>query len=306
MSPSWQAALARRVATAKARRARIGPTDRSCEGRGRTALVTGASSGIGRSMSELLAAKGYDVTLVARRASALEDVRCSLERTWGVRSHVIVADLGAADAPRHICEELQSRSLHIDVLVNNAGYSAAGLFAEQPWADHERFLRVMGLAPAELCHRLVPAMQAHNWGRVINVTSIGGLMPGMPGMAMYGATKSFLQKLTEALAAESKARGVLCTVSAPGGTDTEAFAASGITDYVSSRPLIQLTMMSPDAVAREAYAACMAGRRLIVHGWPNRTWAAALTHSPARTRYALVKFLARITPDPPRVQESPS
>jgi uncharacterized protein len=109
---------------------------------------------------------------------------------------------------------------------------------------------------------------------------------------MYTASKSFVHKFTEAIDAEYRAAGVHCTVSAPGATETELFEVSGVVDFWDNNLLPQIAMLRPDTVARQAYAACMSGRKVIVHGVPNKVWAAVLVHSPKRVRYRLVDFLA--------------
>lgn len=273
----------------------IGDSDASNEGRGRTALVTGASAGIGWSLAELFAAKGYDVVVVARREVRLKELQDQLERRWGVRVLPIPYDLGEPDAPRHIRDELVARDLSVDFLVNNAGYTLPGAYTDIPWEDHLRWIRVMALGVAELCHYTLPHMVDQRWGRVINVSSVGGVASGSPGMVLYCATKAFVNKFTEGLAAEYEPHGVNCTASLPGSTETEIFAATGISEYADSNLFMQLAMMRSETVARQAYAACMQGRRLIIHGGHHKAWAFAMTHAPPKIRYSLVKFVAEMS-----------
>jgi short-subunit dehydrogenase len=290
---------ARAVATIRRRRAAlpgIGEPDRSTEGRGRTALVTGASAGIGRAMVELLAAKGYEVVVVARREARLKELQTEVEARWDVRVHPLPCDLATADASTHIVEVLQAEGLSIDVLVNNAGYDVLGKYLDHSWDEHLQFVRVMSLGVAELTHRLLPHMVEQRWGRIINVTSVGGMFPGAPTMALYTAAKSFVHKLSEAIAAEYGADGVHCTVSAPGATETEIFEVVGITEYWNKNLLPQVSMMRPETVVRQAYAGCMAGKKLVVHGVPNKIWAFTLLHAPRSIRYKLVEFLAKMNP----------
>jgi short-subunit dehydrogenase len=120
------------------------------EGRGRTALVTGASSGIGKACAELLARKGYGVVLTARRGDRLTALAAELQQKYGVATETIVADLAERDASRQIANALAARGLKIDLLVNNAGYGVPGSYVNVPWADHEKFMQVMVTAILDL------------------------------------------------------------------------------------------------------------------------------------------------------------
>ena len=153
----------------------------SDEGRGKTALVTGASSGIGKAFAELLAAKGYAVVLTARRSDRLEALAAELRQRHGVSTHTIVADLAQPDASQHIAAELASRGLMIDVLVNNAGYGVPGSYVNVPWGDHARFMQVMVTAVLDLTYRLLPGMLDRGWGRIINIASVAGMVPSPAG-----------------------------------------------------------------------------------------------------------------------------
>lgn len=281
----------------------VGDRDRSDEGRGRTALVTGASAGIGLAYTELLAAKGYDVVPVARRGERLERIANYLERTYGVAAQPLVADLGEEGAARGIADELAERGTRIDYLVNNAGYSLMGRYGETPWEDQERFLRVIGTGVLELTHALLPSMMEQRWGRIVNVTSVAGVMAGTPAMVLYSAGKSLVHKFTEGLAAECEPYGVHCTVSLPGATDTEIFEASGTSNYATTHPGMQLAMMSPIAVARQAYRACERRKRMVVHGRHHKAWAFVLLHSPRSLRYRLCAFFAEIDLDRPNAAQ---
>jgi uncharacterized protein len=276
----------------------IGEPDRSTEGRGRTALVTGASSGIGKAMAELLGAKGYDVVVVARREQRLKALQVEIEDRWGVGVVPLACDLSTADAPATIVGELERAGIAVDFLVNNAGYDMIGKYLDATWAEHEQVLRVMASGVAELTHSLMPHMIEQRWGRIINVASVGAMFPGSPSMAFYTASKAFVLKLSEAIAAEYARDGVHCTVSAPGATATEIFEGPGITEYWDNNLLPQLAMMRPETVVRQAYQASMAGRKVVVHGLQNKVWAFTLQHSPPAVRYRLVDFLSNMNPQP--------
>jgi hypothetical protein len=137
-------------------------------------------------------------------------------------------------------------------------------------------------------------MVERGWGRIINVTSLGALMAGAPEMALYVASKSFVLKFSESIAAEYESAGVYATVSLPGATDTALYDGTGIAGHMQQSLFMQLAMMTPEQVAREAYAACMKGKRIVVHGGHNKAFAFALVHSPAAVRYRLVEFSAKM------------
>jgi short-subunit dehydrogenase len=276
----------------------IGPGDRSAEGQGHTALVTGASSGIGRAFTELLAAKGYDVVVVARRETRLKELEADLGARFGVTVHPFPCDLSDPGAPAGIEEWLRRQGLVIDVLVNNAGYDVHGKYLDHRWEEHADFLRVMGWGVAELTHRLLPPMVDRRWGRIVNITSVGQFFPGGPTIALYIAAKSFVHKFSEGIAGEYADQGVHVTSSVPGGVDTEIFEAAGITDYWERNLPLQLTMLRPETVARQAYDACMAGRRVIVHGLPTKLWVASLTHMPRGLGYRLAQMFEEMQPSP--------
>ena len=234
------------------------------EGSGKTALVTGASSGIGKAFAELLAQKGYAVVLTARRADRLEALAAELTQTYGVAAHTIVADLSQPDASQHIAGELASRKIAIDVLVNNAGYGVPGSYVNVAWSDHERFMQVMVTAVLDLTYRLLPGMLERGWGRIINIASVAGMVPSPAGHTLYGASKAFLIRLSEALSAENGPKGVNVTAVCPGFTWSEFHDVTGTRDKMNQMPGV--LWLKADAVAREGYDAVMNGRSVVVNG----------------------------------------
>jgi short-subunit dehydrogenase len=234
------------------------------EGRGKTALVTGASSGIGKAYAELLASKGYAVVLTARRSDRLEALATELRRRYGIAAHTIVADLAQPDASQHIAADLAARGLMIDVLVNNAGYGVPGSYLNVAWNDHERFMQVMVTAVLDLTYRLLPGMIERRWGRVINIASVAGMVPSPAGHTLYGASKSFVIRFSEALSAENAANGVNVTAVCPGFTWSEFHDVTGTRDKMNSVP--GMLWLKADDVAREGYEAVMKGHSVVVNG----------------------------------------
>lgn len=234
------------------------------EGRGKTALVTGASSGIGKAFAELLAEKGYALVLTARRGDRLDELGAALSQRHGVETHTIVADLSEPDASSRIAAELQRRQLRIDVLVNNAGYGVPGSYVNVTWPDHSRFIQVMVTAVLDLTYRLLPSMIERGWGRVINIASVAGMVPSPAGHTLYGASKAFLIRFSEALAAENMAKGVNVTAVCPGFTYSEFHDVLGTRDRMNKMP--KLLWLRADDVAKEGYDAVMRGDSVVVNG----------------------------------------
>ncbi len=234
------------------------------EGEGKTALVTGASSGIGKAFAELLAAKGYGLVLTARRRDRLDELAGRLAAQHGIPTHVIVDDLAEPDAPSRIAGAVRDLGLHIDVLINNAGYGVPGSFVNVPWPDHQRFIQIMMTAVCDLTYRLLPAMLDRGWGRVINIASVAGMVPAPAGHTLYGASKAFVIRFSEALAAENAAKGVHVTAVCPGFTYSEFHDVTGTRQQMKSVPAMM--WLSADDVAREGYEAVMRGDAVIVNG----------------------------------------
>lgn len=180
------------------------------------ALVTGASSGIGRELSHLLAEKGHDLVLVARRTDLLKELAAELEVKHGITATVITADLGDVNAPGAIFDEVAARGIEVDVLVNNAGYTMDGHFLAFPWEQHHEYVKVMAVAPTELTYRFLTDMVRRGFGQVLNVASVGGLLPGTPFDALYGPSKIYLITLTRSLAIEWGAAGISFSAFCPG------------------------------------------------------------------------------------------
>lgn len=235
------------------------------EGRGRTALVTGASSGIGKAFAELLAEKGYALVLTARRRDRLEALAATLRDRHHVATDIIVADLAEPGAPAAIAAELQRRNLTIDLLVNNAGYGVPGSYTNVTWDEHARFMQVMVTAVLELTYRLLPGMVDRRWGRIINIASVAGMVPAPAGHTLYGASKAFVIRFSEALAAEHVDRGVHVTAVCPGFTWSEFHDVTGTRDRMNKVP--GLFWLTAPRVAREGYAAVMRGEAVVVNGW---------------------------------------
>jgi short-subunit dehydrogenase len=246
----------------------------------RTVLVTGASAGIGEAFADVFAATGFDLVLVARREERLRAVAARLESRHQVRAHVVALDLSHRDAVADLVGELTSRGIVVDALVNNAGYGVPGVFTASPWARHETMLQLMLVGVTELTHRLLPGMIERRYGRIINVASLAGLVPSPAGHTLYGATKSFLIKFSESLAAEVARYNVHVTALCPGFTRSEFHDVTGTRGQMTSMPS-WMWMDAPD-VARQGFDAVMTGTPIYVNGRLNRTIALLARYVPQR------------------------
>jgi hypothetical protein len=251
-----------------------------------TALVTGASSGLGVEYAKLFAADRHDLVLVARRQDRLEALAASLRSAHGVKVSVVAADLAAAPGPARVVEEAGRLGLQIDFLVNNAGLGGSGAFADLPL---ERELEMIGVnitALVSLTRALLPAMVARKRGRILNVGSTAGFPPG-PFMAVYYASKAFVNSFTEALWYELRGTGVTATVSCPGATATEFAGVAG-----NDRSLLFRLGAAPAAtVARQGYRAMMKGKPMVVHGLRNKLTVQSLRLSPRALSRAIAASL---------------
>ena len=241
-----------------------------------TALITGASSGIGAELASRFARDGADVVLLARREDALRTRAEELEDAHGITAHVLPADLSAPDAAEAVANELAARGIPVDILVNNAGYGARGAFAERGEDEQLGMIRLNVTALTQLTRRLLPAMIERRRGGVLNVASTAAFQPG-PGMSVYYATKAYVLSFTEGLAEELDGTGVTATCLAPGPTDTPFADRADMRET----PLFSLgAEMTPDAVAQRGYDGFRAGRVLVVPGVANKLGAALTRLTP--------------------------
>lgn len=231
----------------------------------RTALVTGASGGIGRELATLLARDGHDVVLVARSEERLVDLGNRLQNDYGVTATVVVKDLADPESPAEIQAALDERGIEVDVLVNNAGFGTYGRFIDTDLDTERDELQVNVVAVTELTKRFLPGMVERGEGRVLNVASTAAFQPG-PLMAVYFASKSYVLSFSEALATELDGTGVTVTALCPGPTDT-GFQSRA--DMGGSK-LVQGDLQDPAEVASAGYRGMQAGEAVVVPGLRNK------------------------------------
>jgi uncharacterized protein len=255
-----------------------------------TALVTGASSGIGRELARGLAERGHGVTLVARRADRLDELATELRAEHGVRTEAIPTDLTDPAQRDRMADRIQSLGLAVEVLVNNAGF---GIYVPFPKSDRERELQQVRLqveTVVDLDARYVPAMVERGRGAVINMASTAGFQP-LPGNNTYAACKSFVLLHTEALHDELRGTGVTATAVSPGPVATEFQETS---DPAFADHLPKLVWRDPARVARDTLKAAQKGRRSTIPGGAAIKLAFAGNRLfPSRTTSPVTRFLMR-------------
>jgi short-subunit dehydrogenase len=230
------------------------------------AIITGASSGIGADLADLFAHNGHDLLLVARRREALETIARSLSERYGVSCHAFPADLARRLDREHLAARIRLLDERVHALVNNAGIGTHGYFHE---TDLDRELEIIDLNVAALTHltkMVLPGMLARKRGRILNVSSVAAFQPG-PLMAVYYASKAYVQSFSEALAEEVSGTGVTVTALCPGPTVTEFHSQAGIHPRA---PAGGAPLMTSREVAEAGYRATMSGKRVVVTGLRNK------------------------------------
>jgi uncharacterized protein len=229
------------------------------EYRNRTAVVTGASSGIGTAFVHALAAKGMNVILVARSAQRLLQLADEISAKHGVRTEVVVADLSVGSAAETVRSEVERRGLTVDLLVNNAGFATHGHFEHIDRARDLDEVMVNVAAVIGLTHAFVPGMLARGGGGIINISSTAAFQP-LPFMAVYGATKAFLVSFSLALAEEYRDRDIRIVALCPGPTETNFFEVCGSKEAAVGR------LRSADQVVATGLRALEKRRAFVVDG----------------------------------------
>ncbi|HEX9562922.1 MAG TPA: SDR family oxidoreductase [Gemmatimonadaceae bacterium] len=243
------------------------------------AVVTGASSGIGEEIAAQLAARGYDLALVARREDRMLRLAERLQATHDVQCTTYAIDLALRTQRDRLCDELEAERHRLDVLVNNAGLGTHGFFHETDLETELELIDVNCGAPVHLTKRILPWMLEKRRGRILNVGSMSGFAPG-PVMAMYYASKAFLLSFSEALWEECRGTGVSVTLLAPGLVRTEFQGRAGIAPGARSSGTDPLSV---DEVARQGIEGMLNGNRVVIPGFQNRI-AALLARFTPRTR----------------------
>jgi hypothetical protein len=231
--------------------------------RGKTALVTGASAGLGREMARILARDVDTLVLTARRQDRLDELAAELRQFRSeLRVHVRAVDLADRVATGAMLDGLAAEGIDVDILINNAGYGVYGLFEKNDWSKLEGMLELNMISATFLLHRLIPGMVKRGFGAILNVGSTAGMVE-MPGFAGYGATKAYFNHLSEAIRGELSGTGVVLTALCPGPVETEFQAVAG-TDKRGKLPaLIHVDVID---CAEQAIAGLKRGRARVIPG----------------------------------------
>lgn len=251
-----------------------------------TALITGASNGIGLELAKLFARDGHDLVLVARSEDKLRELATEMERTHGISALVIAKDLSDPAAPAEVYEQVQAAGIRIDVLVNNAGYGSFGLFAETDLDFELKMIRLNIESLTHLSKRYVRDMIAQKSGRILNVASTASFQPG-PLMAVYYASKAYVLSFSEALANELTGTGVTVTALCPGAT------ASGFQEMANMQnsKLVQGAIMDAKTVAEIGYRGLLEGRTVVIPGLTNKVMATSTRFMPRKLVTKIVRTI---------------
>ncbi|MEW6618370.1 MAG: SDR family oxidoreductase [bacterium] len=251
----------------------------------KTALITGASSGIGCELSRLFAQEGYNLVLVARDEQRLNQRANELRKTFGVLIKVLPKDLSTLTSAKEIFDELQQESIQIDILVNNAGFNVYGPFSETDIKKELQMIQVSIVSSTQLIKLFLPEMLKHGYGRILNIGSTGSFVPG-PLNAVYCAAKSYILSLSEALAEELEGSGVTVTTLCPGPTRTE-FPKRAQIEGIN---LFRGPVMEVSTVAKTGYRALMRGKRVVVCGFYNKAQIFLTRFTPRKVVAKIVKY----------------
>ncbi len=229
----------------------------------KTALVTGASSGIGATFARELAKKNYNLVLVARSHDKLEQLAVELSSQHQIQTEVILQDLTETSAGQQVFDSVQAKGIIVDLLINNAGFGDYGTFSDRPLSKQMAMVQLNIAAVVELTGLFLPSMQQRRNGAIINVSSIAGFQP-IPYMSVYAASKAFVLNFSEALWAENKDSGVNILVSCPGPTESKFYDRADFPENATG--LNGMTMASAEKVVKETLQALDKKQSTVVAG----------------------------------------
>jgi len=245
----------------------------------RVCLITGASAGIGAAIAREYARRGWDLALTARREEPMVALATELKNEFGTTSHVFPCDLFQEGAVAELMTRIHGKDLQISGLVNNAGYGHPGRYLDSPWDDHDKFLRLMLTVPSELSYAVLGPMKEARFGRIINVASLAGHLPGSKGHTLYAAVKSYLIKFSQSLNLEYKSSGVHVSALCPGFTYSEFHDVNGTRAAMNRLP--DYMWMEAEECAELGVEACERNKAVFIPGGVNR----------------FISFLSRILPE---------
>ena len=252
----------------------------------KTALITGASSGIGLELARIFARENHNLVLVARSGDKLRQLASELEKAHGTRSLILAADLSEPGAPAYVIDQTTRAGITVDTLVNNAGFGQSGPFAENDLEECLRQIQLNVTALTHLTRLYLPEMIECGSGRILNVSSTAAFQPG-PLMAVYYATKAYVLHFSEAIANELRGTGVSVTCLCPGPTVTEFHKRAGATDV----NLLRFGIMDARTVAADGYRGMMSGKPVVISGFKNWLMAQSIRFTPRQMVIGVVRRL---------------
>lgn len=244
----------------------------------KTALITGASKGIGKELAHLFAENGCNLVLVARSVDKLRELQLQLSEKQNVDVYTIVKDLSIPEAPEELYHDVKKSGIEIDYLINNAGFGDYGAFVETSWERYEKMIGLNVAALTRLAHLYANDWKGRKKGKILNVSSTAAFQPG-PMMAVYFATKAYVLQLSEALNNELKKEGITVTVLCPGPTSTNFGEESGMK---ASQLVKSVKSASAKSVAQLGFKAMMKGKPMVIHGAMNKLAPFAIRFMPRK------------------------
>ena len=256
----------------------------------KTALITGASSGLGKEFARIHASKGGDLVLVARSKDKLDELKSDLQKQYGVSVYVIVKDLSDQYAPKAVYDELKGKKIQVDYLINNAGFGDFGLFAETDWEKQLEMINLNVTCLTYLTRLFLPDMIENKDGKILNIASTAAFQPG-PTMSVYFATKAFVLSFSEAIANELKGTGVTVTALCPGATATgfKAAAALGESNLFKGNQIA-----TSNEVAEFGYSSMMEGKTVVIPGLLNNLLVQSVRFAPRNIVASIARMKLKV------------
>ncbi|GAA4278467.1 SDR family NAD(P)-dependent oxidoreductase [Aquimarina mytili] len=244
----------------------------------KTALITGASSGIGLELARVHASKGDNLVLVARNQTKLEAIKLEIEKKYEIDVLIIVKDLSTPNATQSVFDETQQKGIQVDFLINNAGFGDFGMFYETDWEKEHNMITLNITAVTEFTKLYLKEMVKRNSGKIMNVASTAAFQPG-PTMAVYYATKAYVLHFSEAIANELKDKKITVTALCPGATES---GFQSVAQMKESKLVKGKKLPSSKSVALYGYKAMMKGKTVAIHGFMNRVLANSVRFMPRK------------------------
>ena len=255
----------------------------------KTVLIPGASAGIGKAFADVWAEAGFNLVLTARREARLVEIANELKTRNGIEVYTLPMDLADPQAPSKIYQYCVDKEIHIDALVNNAGYGPRGKFEEISWDSHQNFIQVMVSAVVKLTHLFLPGMIRNNYGRIINLASIAPLIPSPVMAGLYSPVKIFQIKFSESIHLQYQDRGIYCSAVCPGLTRSEFHEAAGMHEVMNAPKWM---WMEARTVAEQGFVAVMKGKGFIINGSLNKFFAILSKVIPKRVTRSIALYLS--------------